>query len=270
VPEVAFMKRITYTAICLLLVTLVLGASGCDSLSPPSRTSLGEGVSSQNTGIWVSGEGKVTVVPDIAILQVGVEAEEDTVAEAMNRATIAMANIGTALIERGVKSEDIQTQYFNIRQRTTWDSQTDEEVVTGYRVTNKAIVKIRVEPYESSTLDYKASNIVDAVVSAGGDLIRIDNLSFTVEDPTEYYDEAREKATADAKAKAEKLAKQTGVKLGGPTFVSESAYTPSTYGGMNYGLSAPVPAPVIIESAPPTSLGEIEIVLTVQVAYAIN
>ncbi len=266
------MKRISWLAGCLLLVVTALGMTGCDSFSPPTRTTATGVSNSQANGIWVSGTGEVTVTPDIAILQVGVEAQEDTVSEAMEKATEAMANVGTALIDSGIESKDIQTQYFNIRQRTTWDNRTDEEIITGYRVTNKVIVKIRVLPVESSTLDYKASNIIGAVVSAGGDLIRIDDLNFTVEDPTEYYDEAREKATADAKAKAEKLAKQTGVKLGEATFVSESAYTPSTYGNITYGLSsAPVPAPpIVIESVPPTSMGETKIILTVQVAYSIQ
>jgi len=265
------MKRILYTVICLLLITIVLGVTGCDSFSPPARTSTGEATSGQNTGIWVTGTGQVTVTPDIAVLQVGVESQETTVAEAMEKANAAMANVGSALAERGIESEDIQTHYFNIQQRTKWDNFTDEEVVTGYRVANKMTVKIRVLPVESYTLDWKASLILDAVVKAGGDLIRIDRFNFSVEDPTVYYDEAREKATEDAKAKAEKLAKQTRVSLGEPTFISESAYTPSPYGSATYGLSsAAVPAPVTIQVVPPTSAGEMDITLTVQIAYSIK
>ncbi|MCK4273948.1 MAG: SIMPL domain-containing protein, partial [Dehalococcoidales bacterium] len=148
------MKRILCLAVGLLLVIIAIGATGCDSLSPPSRTSSGEAVSSQANGIWVTGTGEVTVTPDIAVLQVGVEAQEDTVAEAMDRASEAMAKVGTALADSGIESKDIQTQYFNIRQRTSWDNRTDEEIITGYRVTNKVIVKIRVLPVDSYTLDY--------------------------------------------------------------------------------------------------------------------
>ena len=254
-----------------LFIIIAIGVSGCDSFSPPARTTSGGAVSGQSTGIWVTGMGEVTVTPDIAILQVGVEAQETTVAGAMAKATEAMGNVGMALTSSGIASEDIQTHYFNIQQRTKWDDYNDEEVVTGYRVANKLTVKIRLLPIDSYTLDYKASNILDAVVKAGGNLIRIDNFNFSVEDPTIYYDEAREKATADAEAKAEKLARQMGVSLGEPTFVSESAYTPSPYGNMTYGLSnVPVPAPVAIQVVPPTSTGEIKISLTVQVAYSID
>jgi len=263
------MKRISWLAGCLLLIVIAVGMTGCDSFSPPARTTPGEAASSQNTGIWVTGTGEVTVTPDIAILQVGVESQEATVAEAMDKASVAMGNIGAALAERGIESEDIQTHYFNIQQRTRWDNAKDEEIVTGYRVANKMTVKIRVLPFESYTLDYKASIILDAVVKAGGDLIRIDRFNFSVEDPTVYYDEAREKATEDARAKAEKLAKQTGVRLGEPTFVSESAYAPSPYSSATYGLSS-APVPVVIETLPPTSAGEMDITLTVQIAYGIK
>jgi uncharacterized protein YggE len=258
-------------AIILVLAIITLGLAGCDGVTSltPSTTATSDLRTAQSTGIWVSGTGEVTVTPDIAILQVGAEAQKATIAEAMAQASQAMNNVMMALTDGGVKSEDIQTRYFNIQQRTRWDDGNDEEIVTGYRVTNKMTVKIRVLPFESYTLDYKASNIIDAVVKAGGDLIRIDNLSFSVEDPTIYYDEAREKATADARARAEKLAKQTGVKLGTPIYIAESAYTPPIYEGMTYAIAeAPVPAPIVVP--PSISPGEVKVSLTVQVAYSIK
>ena len=51
----------------------------------------------------------------------------------------------------------------------------------------------------------KAGGIIDAVAIAGGDLTRIDGISFSVDDPSSYYTEARKLAVADAKAKASSL-----------------------------------------------------------------
>ena len=248
------------TASLILTITLLVIA-GCDSISAPPSGSSRTGVSGQqNTGIWVNGTGEVTVTPDIALLVIGVEAQQDTVAEAQSKASTAMNDLMTALVNSGIEEKDIQTQYFRIDQRTRWDNFNEEEIITGYQVTNTVTVKIR-------DID-NAGNIVDTAVSAGGDYIRINSFNFTVEDPTEYYDEAREKATADAKDKAEKLAEQNGVKLGEPTYISESTYTPSSYGGMAFMKeSAAVPAPAIVTSISP---GEIDISLTVQIAYNIN
>jgi len=108
--------------------------------------------------------------------------------------------------------------------------------------------------------------IIEATARAGGDYIRINSISFTVDDPSPYHKEAREKAMADAEAKAKQLADYGDVKLGQPTYINES-------GGIipiirEYAARAPVPAPAA--SAPPISPGETEIQLSVQVVYSIR
>jgi uncharacterized protein YggE len=256
------MKRLLWSiGVCLLLTLVLVGTLGCEGItSPPAATGTGQIISSQETGIWVSGTGEVAVTPDIAVLQVGVEAQEATVAEAQAAMSAAMEEVLASLTANGVASEDIRTQYFTISQRTRWSDTSDEEIVVGYRVTNLVTVTIRDIDQVGST--------IDDVVTAGGDLIRINDLSFTVEDPSDYYDEARELATADALAKAQKLAEQTGVEIGDPTYVSESTYMPSIYSGLVYGLGEmAVPAPTIVT---PTSPGQVNITLTVEIAYAIK
>ncbi len=259
------MKKIILLATALLVLPAVLLATGCDSIVPPRTTvTAGEG-GNQQTGIWVSGRGEVSVAPDLAVLQLGVQAQDSTVAAAQAAAGTAMNRVLTALKEAGVQPEDIQTQYFNISQRTRWDDATQQQVVTGYQVSNTVTAKIRVLDVESYTLDYKTGRVIDAAVSAGGDFIRINDLSFTVEDPTRYYDEARQLATADALEKAKQLAKQNDVRLGPPTYINESAAATPVYAGATVG-AAPVPAP----AAPPVSAGQVKVTLNVQVAYAME
>ena len=244
----------------LALVLAVAGLCSCtNGATAPGELSTIQ-LSSQQEGIWVSGTGEVTVTPDIAALTVGVEAQEASVAEAQAKANEAMDRVMTALTESGVAEEDIQTQYFRIRQRTRWDDEKGTEEVVGYRVTNKVTAKIR---------DIEGvGTVIDAVVEAGGDLTRVDNLSFSVDDPSAYYEEARGKAMDDAKAKAEQLAGLAGITLGKPTYISEGAHMPPIYEGIyyEYGGMAPAPAPT-----PPPSIspGEIKVSLAVQVAYSI-
>ncbi len=224
-------------------------------------TSLEVNLGSEREGIWVSGTGEVTVTPDIANLRLGIEAQEASVAEAQTKASEAMKKVMTALTDSGVAEEDIQTQYFSIRQRTKWDREKEEEVIIGYQVTNKVIAKIRDIG--------KVGIIIDTVAEAGGDLTRIDNLSFSVDDPSAYYEEARQKAMAEVKAKAEQLAELAGVTLGKPTYISEGIQSP-IYKGVYYEYQAggaPVPAPA--PAPPPISPGEMEVSLTVQIAYSI-
>jgi uncharacterized protein YggE len=253
------MKRLLLISGCLLLAIAVLGLAGCDTVTPPARTTANSLISTQNTGIWVSGEGKVTVVPDLAILSLGVEAQAATTGQAQSEAATAMDAVMKELGANGVDDKDIKTSQYSVYPVRRWDQQREEEILVGYRVNNSVTAKIRdVEA---------AGTIIDAVTRVGGDYIRIDSISFTVDDPSEYYEEAREKAIKDARAKAEQLADMAGVKLGKPTYISESGgYVPYHTTRVSYAEAAPVPP------AEPTSIspGETEVTLNVQIAYSIG
>jgi uncharacterized protein YggE len=249
----------------LLVVVIITLVTGCTGLSPPSASvspSISGSLmfSQQNTGIWVTGEGKVSVVPDVAILSLGVEAQTDTVAEAQNQAATAMAAVVTELDRYDIAEKDIKTQRFSIIPIRRWVEEKGEEILIGYRVTNTVTVKVR----EVDNI----GTIIDAVVKAGGDFIRIHSISFTVDDPSAYHTEAREMAMADAEAKGKHLAELGDVKLGKPIFINESGgFIPVV---REVFIEAPVPAPMM--APPPTSIspGETEIRLSVQVVYNIE
>lgn len=255
----------------LLVIGLILAVSlllvGCESQEsassveaqgaslPQSVNVALTGSSSQQTGIWVSGTGEVTATPDIAILTLGVEAQETTVKAAQSEAAAGMNAVVDALKSNGVADKDIQTQWYNISPVTKWDDKTSEQITTGYKVTNMVAAKIRDIN--------KAGTIIDAVAEAGGDLTRINGINFIVDDPTAFYTQAREKAMADAKAKAEQMASLAGIKLGKPIYISEnSSYIPGPYPLRAYAEGASASTSI--------SPGELDITLTVQVGYAIQ
>ncbi|HAZ32097.1 MAG TPA: SIMPL domain-containing protein, partial [Dehalococcoidia bacterium] len=193
------MKKSWLVVISLVAAIALLGVAGCAALEREVETALAADTgNTQQRGIWVSGQGKVSVTPDIAVLTLGIEARADTVSEAMSQAAAAMEAVIAALDAHGVAEKDIQTFHFSISQAWEWDRMTGERKLTGYQVNNMVSARIRA-------LD-EVGLIIDAVAEAGGDLIRIHGIGFTVEDPTPYHYEAREKAFADAKAKAEQLA----------------------------------------------------------------
>ena len=280
-------KNIFVTFGLVLIIALIFsGLSGCTTQSTTGKqtadvipTVLAEdestttstpdihvSVKNQAEGIWVSGTGKVTTNPDIATLQLGIEAQEASVSEAQEKAKEAMDKVMKALTEKGIEEKDIQTQYFRIYQRTRWDDEEQQEVITGYQVSNMVLAKIRdIE---------KVSDIIESVVVAGGDYTRINDLNFSIDDPTTYYDRAREKAMADAKQRAEQIASLAGLQLGEPSYISESV-TP-VYQTMVYGLTSgsaqqmvPAPVPAMDSAASNISPGAIEINVNMQIAYKI-
>jgi len=252
------MKKIWLAIIGVILILGVMALASCKSEGTSSTGNLKVDLNSQQTGIWVNGEGKVPAIPDVAILSLGIEAQETDVALAQSEAAAAMDKVMSALKDAGVAEKDIQTRYFNIQKVTKWDNDKQEAITIGYQVTNTVTAKVRkVE---------QAGQVIDAVVAAGGNLTRINSIGFTVDNPTTYYEQAREKAVADAAAKAKKLADTAGVKLGKPTYISESSNTPGPIYRTEMAASGmAVPAPTT-----PISTGELDITVNVQIAYAIG
>jgi uncharacterized protein YggE len=243
------MKKKYWVISGLLLIMIAALLSGCSGSSEKI-------ISSQQEGIWVTGMGKVAAMPDLATLSLGIEAQEATVAQAQTQASQVMNEVISALESQGITEEDIQTQSFSIQQVTRYNPDTQQETVIGYKVTNVVTVKIRALE--------RVGMVIDAVAEAGGDLTRINNISFSIEDPSTYYDEARITALEDAKDKAEKISTLAGINLGKPTYISEATQVPGPI-RLSLNETTPVAAP----TETPISPGEIEVTLTIQVAYEI-
>lgn len=222
--------------------------------------------SSGPAGIWVSGEGKISVTPDLAILNLGVESQAATVSEANIQATVAMEAILHTLRDTAVKSNDIQTRRFNIYPNYDYIEEvvdgrrTSRRTLTGYTVSNNTAVKIR-------DLD-SIGRIIDAVVAAGGDDVRVDGINFTVEDTEPLMTSLREMAVKDALQKAAHLANLSGVELGKLVYISDAtASPPLARGYAEYGYAG---SPLAASISTPISGGETEVSLQVQAGFSIN
>ena len=229
-------------------------------------------VGDAQTGISVTGSGKASAAPDLAVLSLGVEVFAGSVAEARDRAAGAMDQVVNLLLGRGIAEKDIQTRHFNISPRYTsrevnrclGPDNTDcfkdrERVIIGYQVTNQLSVQVR-------DLDAVGS-LIDGVTAAGGDLIRFQGVSFSIEDTQALEIEAREAAAADLMTKANQIADLTGVVLGKPVFISEvSRSAPKALAMVQrdfLGASA-----AAVET--PILAGELDVVITLQARYAIQ
>ena len=240
-------------------------AAGGPSLAELALVRAAAGGTSQS-GIWVTGQSSVTLEPDLALLNIGVETFAPTVAQARGDAATAMDAIVAVLRARNVEDTDIQTRSFNISPQYEFTEvlqggvRTSKRVLVGYRVNNSAAIKIR-------DLDAVGS-IIDEVAAAGGDSTRIDGISFTVDDTEVFADQLREGAVQDALAKAQQFATLTGVSLGQLVFITESG------GGSPVVRDLGVESFVVRAQAapPPTSIGggELELRMSVQAVFSIQ
>ena len=220
-------------------------------VSQPSLIQPGAG-QTQSNGIWVTGQGQVSAVPDIASLNLGVNSQATTVAGAQSAAVNSMNAMMQVLKNKGVADKDITTTGYNIYPNMDYKI----NKITSYQVNNSIVAKIRALA--------DVGSIIDGVVAAGGNLIVISSISFSIDDPSPYLKQARQLAVADAQAKAVQLATASGVKLGSPSFITETSgnYTPAT----QY-LNAVAAVPAASTSINP---GTSQISVNVQIVYNIQ
>ena len=224
----------------------------------PEAAQLLRSGSGVNTGIWVNGTGKSTGDPDLGILSLGVEALAHTAAETREMAAGAIDATIAVLKANNIEDRDMQTSQFSISPRYNTQEITRctdnskelepvaspslgmpapgstgvvemiaiqeergsecrvefERVLDGYQVTNTLNIKVR-------DLD-NMGNIIDGATESAGNLVRINRVSFAIEDTKPLQIEAREEAIADLLTKANAMAELTGVELGKLVFLTES------------------------------------------------
>jgi len=204
-------------------------------------------------GIQVSGTGSAFGVPDVALIDLGVSVEKSTVTAARDDAAGAMQEVIDTLKDNGVEDKDIQTTRFSIQ--PVFDYPDGRQVLRGFEVTNMVTAKVR----DIDSLD----KVLDDAAAAGGDVVQIQGLRFDIDDPSELEAEAREDAVSEARDKGETLAGLSGVSLGKPISISESAVSP------------PIPLAEralagAADVATPIEAGELEVTVTVNVLFAID
>ncbi len=159
----------------------------------------------------VSGEGKVTVVPDTAIVELGVTAQQSTVKAAQSQANTVINKITDELKKLGVDAKDITTSNYSIYPQ--YDYQAGNRL-TGYQVNASLTITVR-------DID-KVSQVIDQATAAGANTVG--GIQLTVDDAREkeLLQQAREEAVKEAKAKAESLARTAGITLGKIVNVQEA------------------------------------------------
>lgn len=150
----------------------------------------------------VTGEGSVAAKPDIATLNVGIQAQGSTVKAAQDQINATINKVAEAIKKLGVEQKDIQTTNYNIN--PNYDFQGNIQRITGYSASTNLSIKVR-------NIDL-VNQVIDQATGSGAN--QVGGISFDVDDKTKLENEARQKAVAEARGKAESAAKIAGFKLG--------------------------------------------------------
>jgi uncharacterized protein len=162
--------------------------------------------------ITVGGVGEASATPDIAVVTIGVEVTQKTVAAARQDAAAASSAVLKTLSQNGVAERDIRTSGLRLNPQYDYSRGSSPKVV-GYQASHQFTVKVRA-------ID-TVSAVVDGAVLAGGDATRLQGISFEIDEPAALLAEARRNAVADARLRAETYAAAAGVPVGSVVSISE-------------------------------------------------
>ncbi|MEU8765250.1 SIMPL domain-containing protein [Streptomyces sp. NPDC048659] len=241
-------------AVGAVLGGLLLGAAAPavaavpGSAAGPARTAAARAAA---TTVTVSGSGRASAAPDLAVVSVGVEATRPTAKEAMAAQSEAAKALLAALRAQGIADRDVRTESLSLSPVYTQTPE-GESKVTGYQAGQSFSVKVR-------DID-KAGQVIGAVGDATGDAGRVNGVSFDVSDPTALRAKAREAAFRDARDKAAQHAALSGRRLGRLVSLTEGDSVRPTPGALP---SAPADGGDSVPLAP----GEIEEHVSVTAVY---
>lgn len=209
-----------------LLAALTIGAASLPAAAQAQQApSFSQPVS--GTRLDISATGEATRVPDIAIISAGVVTRATTAKAALSQNAAQMERVRAALKRAGIADRDIQTSNISLNPEYRY-AENQPPRLTGYTASNQVNVRFRDI---ASTGD-----ILDALVAEGAN--QINGPSLSVDKPEEALDEARAKALAAGRARAEVYARQLGMSVARLLVVSESST----------GFPVPPPMPVMMEA----------------------
>ena len=255
IPPKDYLPKLAAVAAALLsLFLLVLIIDGAVMIGNKIKESryIGQGAQYQNT-INVAGEGKVLGKPDIGQIDLSVVTPSKTVEQGQKENTEKMNKITQTMKELGIKENDLKTIGYNIYPR--YQYLVGKSEIIGYETSQTLRVKIR-------QLE-KVGQILGQAASLGAN--QIGSLSFIFDEPEKLKTEARQVAVANAKQKADDLAKSLGVKLGKLASFSESVFGEPMplYAKEGYGIGGGG------NGAPQIEAGQNEIIINVNLTYEI-
>ncbi len=209
-----------------------------------------------NYQITVSGQGKVYVKPDIATVTLGLKTDGNNVQKITETNVIIMNKILNDLKGLGIEDKDIKTTQYSVAPKYNWIERLGN-IPDGYTIEQNIQVKIR-------NFD-KIGEVLNIASNHGANITN--SLQFTVDDPENFKEQARAEAIKKAKANAENLAKESGVKLGKLVNVYENYNSyPTMYDTAKLGMGGASefsPAPII-------QPGQQEINVTINLTYQVR
>ncbi len=167
--------------------------------------------------ITVTGTGDVAAAPDMATISLGVVARADAAGAAMASMSERLTQVIATLKAAGVAARDLQTSDLSLNPNMIYGQNGEAGRIDGYTASSTVTIRVRALESLGATLD--------AAVKDGANTLN--GVTFGLADPAPRTDEARRRAVADARHRAELYAEAAGVRLGRVEEIGESGRSPA-------------------------------------------
>ena len=203
--------------------------------------------------VRVTGTSEVRVVPDRAVIEIGVEKQAPRASVAKHAEDAAARQILAALRANGIDEKDIQTTFLSLQPQ----SYTRKGVRISYFV---AAQTLTVTVRDMAKLD----TLLEALIKAGGN--RIDSIGYETSNLRKYRDQARDMAVKTAREKAAALARALGQDIGKAQSIEEAPEPDYSMANTRYYANAEKPS----EARPSIAPGQKTILASVTVSFELN
>jgi uncharacterized protein YggE len=153
--------------------------------------------------VTVTGEGIVTVEPDVAEIEIGVVTEAKAAPQASKENAAKLAKVIAEVKKLLGPGDEIKTIGYSLNPNYRYPREGGKPELTGYTATN--VVRVRTAALQG------VGSLIDTATQSGAN--KIQRLVFTLKDEDAAKREALRNATAKAKSKAEDVARALGLKI---------------------------------------------------------
>ncbi len=217
-----------------------------------------------NRTITVNAEGKTAVKPDLAQFSFSILTEGADLAKISEENNKRVDEVLKFIKGEGVPEGDIKTSQYSVQPKYEYVESQRRSFISGYEINQGVFVKIKDL---DKNLD-KVSKILGNLPEMG--VNNISGVSFTVENPDEFLNEAREEAYTKAKNQAKFMAEASGTKLGKVVYINEYQNGgPMPYYNYAKGMGGDMEMAAPAVSAP-LEPGTEELVLSVSITYELR
>jgi uncharacterized protein YggE len=207
-----FLNGVLVSALVFIVFFLSLPDARAGATATPQPVIASKTTCDPSRTVQVSGTALINVIPDRALIQLGVQSNGRSAADVQAANSATIERVVKSIKAFGVEAKYISTDWYFIE--PLYDDY-ESLHIKGYRINNTVAITLRDVS--------KTNDVISAALQAGAN--QVTNLELYTSELRKYRDQARELAIKAAVEKAQSLASAAGAQTGCMLNISENTWS---------------------------------------------